>query len=262
MLNLLSSTAIKESQSFTATRRFRGEGNCAWLARQLQAMTPADGKVPDTTYVVLLGGVGDVPFRIRVAQSHLRHDLKPSHWSHAVLLDRPTADVSRTRIYEISLEPASGFEMPTQHNGLQLAQFGQYDDVARYPNIAVLGIDVPAREWRNSQRAGQKSVLEQYKWQRAVLDAPDLMLSWLAFVWGVGRAGNPVLEGKGLPTAAMIETILNAVGFDLSPGLDTRVSCPESFWQAAKWWDLYYEGEQRLPITGRHHVSDRINEGV
>ena len=57
----------------------------------------------------------------------------------------------------------------------------------------------------------------------------------------------------------MIETILNGVGFDLSPGLGTRVSCPESFWQAAKWWELYYEGEQRPPIRGSYIVGDELN---
>ena len=92
-----------------------------------------------------------------------------------------------------------------------------------------------------------------------MLDAPDLILSWLAVVWGVGRASNPVLDGKGLPTAAMIETILNGVGFDLSPGLDVRVSCPENVWQAARWWELYYDDTARLPITGRYLVTDRIN---
>ena len=81
-----------------------------------------------------------------------------------------------------------------------------------------------------------------------MLDAQDLLLRWLAFIWGVGRTGNPLLDGQGIPSAAMLEVIFGAVGFDLTPGLESRSSCPEAIWQAAKWWHEYYErNNQKAP---------------
>ena len=106
------------------------------------------------------------------------------------------------------------------------------------------------------------SVLEMFTRQRAVLDAPELVLVWLAFLWGVGRTPNPLFEGHGVPSAAMIDAILSAVGFDISPSIDSRLSSPESFWQAAKWWHEFYEGKQTVPIIGRYYIHNRIDQGL
>ena len=261
MINLLSSTARSVSSDFTETRRKRGESNGAWLARQLASLRSVGASEP-MTHVLLIGGVDDVAFRLRVAQSHLRHDLRPSHWSHAALVDDVDAESDATALplLEISLDPPDGFGFPAPTNGIQRGTFATYDDPARFPNVAVLSLPVPVAHWRQP-RGDERSTIDLYQAQRAVLDAPDLIVSWLAFVWGVGRAGNPVLDGKGIPAAAMIETVLNSVGFDLSPGIGTRVSCPESFWQAAKWWERYYEGQQLTQaIRGRYVVTDRLGD--
>lgn len=266
MIELFSSPTSGFNKEFTEALRDDGEGNCAWLERQLNAIKsrPIDGD--ELTHVVLIGATGDIAFRLRVAQSHLRHDLKPSHWSHAVLVERlapltaPTTpfDASYVPIYEISLEPPHGFTLPVPRNGLQFSEFGQYDDPKRFPNIALLRVPVPAKHWRDAEEP-QRSVIEQYRWQRVTLDGPALILSWLAFAWGVGATGNPIFDGNGIPSAAMIETVLNGVGFDLSPGLGTRATCPESFWQAAKWWELYYQDRDPIRIQGRYCVTEKIN---
>ena len=111
----------------------------------------------ELTHVVLLGGPGDVAFRLRVAQSHLRHDLKPSHWSHAVLIDTVHPEMDTTPIFEISLEPTRGFQVPTPNNGLQTNEFGAYDDPARFPNIALLRLPVPAADWRDPTTTDEQS---------------------------------------------------------------------------------------------------------
>jgi Transposase len=65
--------------------------------------------------------------------------------------------------------------------------------------------------------------------------------------------GNPLLPGIGTPSAAMIETILNSVGYDPSPGVDSCSACPEAFDQSAAWWQMYYHKGQLEPITGPLH---------
>jgi hypothetical protein len=85
-------------------------------------------------------------------------------------------------------------------------------------------------------------------------------LRWLAFAWGAGRAGNPLYDGIGIPSAAMLEIVFGAVGFDLTPGLESRASCPEAMWQAAKWWHEYYERENRQGLIGAYHIGQRLGE--
>ena len=102
---------------------------------------------------------------------------------------------------------------------------------------------------------------EQVAKSRSNLDLLDLLISWLAFAWGVGKTGNPLLEGLGIPSAALVEMIVGASDFELTPGLSTRSSCPEAIWQAAKWWHKYHETQQGLMarcLEGVFHVEHRL----
>lgn len=141
------------------------------------------------------------------------------------------------------------------HNGLQIAPLRRYANPIEYPNIAVIRVPVDSSEWRDNQGA-QKSILAQFADQRVVLDVTTLMLEWLAFVWCAGDAGNPLLDGHGVPSAAVIESLLAATGYDMSPGLDTSASSPEAFWQTAKWWQDYYSEMDIVQMETRYHVGD------
>jgi hypothetical protein len=149
------------------------------------------------------------------------------------------------------LEPPGGFKFPTPENGIQEGELSTYGDPKNYPNIAVL--NVPASQ------ADVNAALVRFKKQRAVLDGVDLIVRWLAYVWGVGRSGNPLLEGFGIPSTAMLEIVVGAAGFDLTPGLESRSSCPEAISQAAKYWHEYYEDQKKTALSGfyddRHQIE-------
>lgn len=81
-------------------------------------------------------------------------------------------------------------------------------------------------------------------------------LEWLAFVWGAGREGNPLLRGHGIPSAAVIESLLGASGYDVCPGLDSSASSPEAIWQTAKWWQHYYTAMNLDPMATRYFTAD------
>lgn len=230
-----------------------GEDNLAWLRRATQALTSQCGDAltsQELVRLVLLGGTDPVSFRLRVAQAHIRHDLTPSSWSHVVLIH---PDPSR-RVYEISLEPQGGFRYPVPTNGLQLGTIEHYHDCAAYPNIALIGI--PSGDtlvWGKIHRA-----VHQFQKQRTLLDAMELIVRWLGFVWGAGRAGNPLLEGYGIPSSAMLEIVFSALGHDLTPGLESRSSCPEAIWQAVKWWHEYYGKEGRNQPRCLYRVDHQL----
>ena len=166
MLHILSSSATAPSTALQEVPRQAGEDNLQWLRRNL----PTAGG----SSIVLVGGTSPTAFRLRVAQSHVRHDLRPSHWSHVMLLGTPAANLAATTVYEINLEAPRGFGFPPPDNAVQEGQLGQYQQPAVYPNIAILKVPVE-----------QQDVLEalrKFKLQRAVLDAVDLLARWLAYV--------------------------------------------------------------------------------
>jgi hypothetical protein len=181
----------------------------------------------------------------------LRHDLVPSYWSH-VFLVKPRKNLAVSPLHEISLEPEAGFGFPPPTNSVQEGKLRRYRDSNQYPNIAVLGVPVTQKE--------VEKALKRFEMQRAVLDAVDLVVRWLAFAWGVGRSGNPLLDGLGIPSAAMLEIVFGAAGFDLTPGLESRSSCPEAIWQAAKWWHEYYQRDNRPALTGAYFTPHSIFE--
>jgi hypothetical protein len=239
MINIISSRAASPSKSLSKVARKDDEDNLQWLSRNMPTGS-------EQTALVMVGGTSQVSFRLRVAQSHVRHDLLPSYWSHAMMLGKVAKNPASTAVYEISLE-AAGFGFPPPENGVQTGKLSQYRDPKLYPNIAILSAPVPQKEIMEA--------LDRFKMQRAVLDAVDLMIRWLSYVWGVSRSGNPILEGQGIPSAAMLEIVFGAAGYDLTPGLESRSSCPEAIWQAAKWWHDYYEEQNRSPLTCAYHVA-------
>lgn len=201
-------------------RMTRARSNLAWLdkARKEGLGRPGD--------VILLGGASVVDYRVRVAQSHARHDLTPSYWSQVGLV------LNDDEIYSVSLdtwpEPA---RIPAT-NGISTIPLSAYDDGWRYPNIAVLRFP-----------GAQRSVLNaahRLKKQRSVADLPALIVAWLGFVWGAGGSGNPLVAGSGVPSAVLVEIAFGLVQVELTPGLASASSCPEAIWQSVKWWQDFY----------------------
>ena len=211
-----------ENEELKERMPLEGETNRQWLARA----GAKDG-------LLLLGGNALAHFRIRVAQSHLRQDLLPSFWSFAGILDGSV-------IHSAPLDGLGDASLVPVNNGVQECPLSDYDDPGRFPNIAILYFAKDA--------AAIRGYVDEVRSQRALVDLPSLMLKWLGFVWGAGQPSNPLLEGHGLPSAALVETVYGIGRIDLTPGLSSSSSCPEAIWQAAKWWRRYYE-ETATPET-------------
>lgn len=242
MISIISSDAEAPSQSFNEVPREPGEDNLQWLGRNMP-----DG---DHAVCVMVGGTDPVSFRLRTAQAHARHDLMPSHWSHVMLLDKAARSVGSTVVHEISLDPPRGFGFPPPTNGVQEGRLNAYGDPEEFPNIALLDIPVGREEVMGS--------LSRFQKQRAVLDPVGLIVQWLAYLWGVSNSPNPLLQRLGIPSAAMLEVVIGAAGYDITPGLESRSSCPEAIWQAAKWWHDYYGEQNRTALAGAYHVGQRL----
>lgn len=246
MLNIIASPASKPNPDFARTKRRGRESNAAWLKRNLERLAGEEG-ARGLAYLVLLGGKMKADFYLRVAQSQLRHDMSPSHWSHVALL-QGSGPTERGALWEISLEPRGGFGYPPSDNGVQSGHLEDYASRNQYPNVAVLRLPIKLSEMRK--------VLRRFKRQRADIDCVELTLLWLAYVWGVGRAVNPLLDGYGMPSAAFIESLASACHFHLTPGLESRASCPEAIWQAARYWHEFHDtATDSSSIRGMWHTE-------
>ena len=200
MLNIIASPATTPNPDFKQTKRIKNESNTTWMERNLKTLAGQEG-AKGHTYLVLLGGRMKADFRLRVAQGHLRHDMSPSHWSHVALL-QGSGPTKQGALWEISLEPKGGFGYPPSDNGVQSGYLKNYASAHQYPNVAVMRLPVKLSDMRK--------MLQRFKRQRADIDCVELTLLWLAYVWGVGRAGNPLLDGYGMPSAAFIEALASA----------------------------------------------------
>jgi hypothetical protein len=246
------SRATKENPNFTEVKRRSGEDNLQWLRRLLAGYTPKG------IVMLLLGGTDTLAFRLRVAQAQLRHDMTPSSWSHVALVLEPNlGDIGASRVVEISLDPANGFGWAPADNAVQEGvALSRYRDPRRFPNIAV--VDLPPEppappkgkktvdakavaDAKNAQHTAITQALERFKKTRGTLDCCELVLQWLAFAWGAGQVPNPLVAGRGIPSAVLVESLAAATGFDLTPGVDSRLSCPEAIWQAALWWYEHHD---------------------
>lgn len=218
-------------------------GNVEWLKAEWEKVS-----VDSTVAVILVGGSRPSHLRIRQAQSHLRHDFSPSHWSHCLL----AWGAGLRQVVEVPLI-SKALPWPLEKNGIGKAKLSAVDDCVEYPNCALLAIPVGPKEV-------EKSVAELAQRGRvSSLDVVELTHTWLGFLWGVGRASNPLIDGRGLPSAATIETILERAGFEITPNVVSEASSPEAIWQSARWWNDWHKRDAKMGISGRYRVFQALN---
>jgi hypothetical protein len=235
--------------------RIKREPNLQWLARAF-----ADFALDDVTqwsFIVLAGAKDVMAFRLRVAQSHLRRDMLPSYWSDCALLKIEGDTLSVTgmdaSLFNLPLlQPAAASYAP-KRNGLIEIPLKKLQTQKDIPNLALLAIPVA--------QAKILTALQEYQTARVSYDAVENILPWLAFVWGAGNAGNPLMQGIGFPSAMMLNQVFGSQGFDLAPGVNQGLSSPESFWSGVNHWQDFYSKTQSNGLLPKvRFVMDHLYE--
>jgi hypothetical protein len=242
-----SRSTSERNPEFVPMPRRDGERNLAWGERAVVQMGAAAG--PGAwSYIALLGGSDTLAFRLRVAQSHLRSDMLPSYWSEAILVRLAGTTLVGAESISVPLVQPPGPAYAPAENGVVVAPLSDYDDPARYPNIALIAL--PKAQEKILAR------VELFRHARPTFDALEHVLRWLAFAWGVARTPNPLHENYGIPSAGMLETVCAAEDLELTPGLESRASCPEAIWASALHWTGFFAktGERRVPF-GRYVIG-------
>ncbi|MGF6351340.1 hypothetical protein [Variovorax sp. W2I14] len=242
MLRQARSGSTQRNPQFSEFEREAREKNTQWGARAVAEMQT--GGSSDWTYIVLLGGSDSMSFRVRVAQSHLRSDMLPSYWSQALLVELKRDSVVKANAIHVPLLQPDGLEFAARTNGVVVQPLTDFDDPIRFPNIAVVAIPV--------SQALILQCVESFRRSRPTLDALEHVVRWLAFAWGAARTPNPLHDNYGLPSSCMLETVCAAANFDLTPGLESRASCPEAIWATARYWQAYIEKFSGRAPAGRY----------
>lgn len=239
MLQISTSGATKteENKRFVELKPERG-GNLEWVE---QALGNDAMRGEGDTLLLLLGARDLYGFRLRVAQAHARSDLLSSDWSHVALFQEPRGEPADAELVEVSLSPPRGFGWPVPTNGVRRTPLKTYRSSRAFPNIALARVPL---EWEAVTER-----LRLFQQERRTLDVNQAVLIWLGFVWGAGGSGNPLLQGIGVPAAAMVEAVVGAAGYELTPGIESAASCPEAIWQTCRWWHRYYDdaGDRPAP---------------
>ncbi len=242
MISIRQSNATSSNDKLKETEAKPKETNSAWLKR----IGAKDG-------VLLLGGASISHFRIRVAQSHARADLKPSCWSLVGML------IDSQKFLSVPLELCGEASDIAQLNGVQTCNMSDYDDPDRFPNIALVRFTNDAGKVLERAKLIAGDRASHQPAQRGIIDLPTLMLPWLSFIWIAGKGGNPLAEGLGLPSAAFVETVYGIAGIELTPGLASATSCPEAIWQAAKYWHQFYK--DAAEVTHEENAASQVPTG-
>jgi hypothetical protein len=249
MLRQARSNTDKPNRGFLEFVHDAGETNTQWVERAEKDIFGGEGmgseKRDDWSCIALLGGRDTESFRLRVAQAQLRRDLLPSFWSDVILITPQAGSYAAALATHVPLSQPSGKAFPPHENGVVSRPLAHFDNVDLFPNIALIALPIARLEI--AQR------LETFKRARSTLDALEHVLRWLAFVWGAARTPNPLHENYGIPSACMLETVFASANFDLTPGLESRASCPEAIWSAARYWQDYFQRAIGKVPRGRFH---------
>lgn len=245
------SVAVSTNKEFVRRARPRGQGNVKWL-------TEVVGDDDPKGMLLLFGAVTRTAWRLRFAESQMRHDLLPSYWSHVALLE--SGGARDWRLLEISLEPQRGFGDVPRRNAVQRGVLSAYDDPDVVPNIAYLTFQ-PKVQSKEQPGASFDEAVEATQHQRQLADLTSGLLDWLGYAWGVSGRSNPLLAGSGMPSAVFAQTVYAFMGIELTPGLATTSACPEAIWQTAKWWHPFYASTASRTegaLRGRYFIGNEI----
>ncbi|MBX3458595.1 MAG: hypothetical protein KF696_01370 [Planctomycetes bacterium] len=195
--------------------------------------------------LLLAGGVAPIDLAVRNAQSILRLDQSPSHWSHAALiLDWNKRNWKGSKGIEVRLDAPDVMKQVPERNGATSFRLGDYDQ-PRWVNLAIVQIEVDATDTSGSKRSGKSgakfrklvgSAAMQPCLERSRYRLWDWLAPWSAYSRAPVMEANPVSQGIPHPGAAFCEYSLEAAGVDLTPNSTEPSACPETIWSAMLYW--------------------------
>ncbi|MGE0473264.1 MAG: hypothetical protein AB7P17_06490 [Nitrospirales bacterium] len=201
-----------------------------------------------------LVGSRDLPgHTLRMAQSMLRWDLRPSYWSHVFVVVQPVSSRRALRslpILEIPLHPRNGIFPKPECNGINEGMLGAYENKDIDANVGLFAVSMSDEEARKLKKRAMNWNLDRVRY-----NFWDMLGAWQSYLWSQGAKRNPLREGIPIAASSYIEFIFEGLGLGVTPGTSERNSAPEHLWNAACWWHKAFKAQDRK-VSGMFVTRD------
>jgi hypothetical protein len=231
---------------------YRSADNTEFFAAALAAAR--DGSEAGSLGAIVLLGQRDLPgVALRRAQSVLRWDLRPSYWSHVMVIVGEGDDVAAVPTREVTIHSRSGVLAEPANNAVVPAHLGLFTDPERDANVALITVGMSSGEAKSVvSRAVDEPNLDRLRY-----DLWDTLGVWQAYLWSRQIPVSPLREGYPMFSSAFVEYCYEAIRIDLSPGASERNGSPEHLWNTAMWWhEQLAELTPPRPIRGWFCIRD------
>ncbi len=207
----------------------------------------AVARAPEALHVGLVGACDPASAAVRRAQSVLRFDRRPSHFSHAFLFTGEEDRILECRLVEA--DPSR-----PEFNGVCLSRAARYADPAHHPNLALISFRFLVEPER------RQAVLDRARTPDAARDRYDfhaLAGAWQAFLFDPEGEPNPLTRDVPHPGAAYLRWALEAAGLESAPGAVHQNDAPEHLWAAAlRWSKAYARSDLRVRVEVASSIRD------
>jgi hypothetical protein len=250
-----SRSATKNPQVEDWTSSYLDKGNLEFFGAALDAFKKKNVGNEGLMVIGLLGQ-RDIPgHSLRLAQSVLRWDIRPSLWSHVFLIgDRVGAQaeaVGKAPIWEVTLHPRDGTFYKPEENGVGEIELRYYQNPKVDSNAALLAIKMIDEEAQRVRKRAQDHNADRIRY-----NFWESLGVWQGYLWAHGARPNPLREDVPIFSSAYVEMAFEAINLDLTPGASERNSAPEHIWNAAVWWHEAFVREGH-PISGYYVLRDK-----
>ncbi|HLY74799.1 MAG TPA: hypothetical protein VKU80_11835 [Planctomycetota bacterium] len=164
--------------------------------------------------VGLLGGNSPVDRAIRLGQSGLDDEAKPSLWSHAVVFQGERID-GQSWLIESDLDLGKG----QLRNGVQENRIDKYADEKDWPNLGVLDLGLREKDAHRIIVAGLDLVAKRTKY-----DLHGILQTYWAMMRKTLDQGK---EKDSRFCSAFVRAVFHHAGIDLIPGIAVQHTLPE-----------------------------------
>lgn len=196
--------------------------------------------------ILLVGARDHRSLAVRHAQAALRYDRRASYFSHAALLVRASERRPGSSVgLEVALDPERPEMQVPERNGVTSFKLSRYFDDDRYPNLAVMAMNLKVLPRMLEDDAGNEkpqplssrarkdllvdAALNPNR-QREVYAMWEGLASWSRYTYCPEASDNPLLENIPHPGASLCEYAYAAAEVDIVPGATTSHTCPELLW--------------------------------
>jgi hypothetical protein len=206
-----------------------------------------------TVYVGLVGGSDPASMNVRLAQSFLRFDRRPSYVSHVFLFTGRGDAMLECRL--VGADPAK-----PETQGVVRDRARRYRDEKAWPNKALIGFTFKEAEGGRTPAERVRRVLDAAREPKAVRERYDLwqmIATWQPYLFEPARYPNPLVERSPHPGAAYVRWALGMAGIEGAPGALDEFDAPEHFWAAANYWyEAYADASVGVKVTLVRDIGD------